>query len=124
MEIVVHGDPAPQGSKTPWGQEASQGLKPWREVVAWEGKIVMGSRPPMIGPLAVHMTFSLSRPKSHATLSDPPVFVTRTPDLDKLVRAVGDALTGIVWKDDSHISRIQAEKCYGYPGVAITVVPL
>lgn len=35
------------------------------------------------------------------------------PDLDKLIRAVLDALTGIAYTDDSQVVRILAQKSYG-----------
>lgn len=44
------------------------------------------------------------------------------PDLDKLVRAVNDALTGIVLQDDSQVVAIQTLKEYGVPGVEGLVV--
>jgi Holliday junction resolvase RusA-like endonuclease len=34
----------------------------------------------------------------------------KRPDLDKLVRAVLDALTGVCYLDDSQVTRIEAEK--------------
>lgn len=44
------------------------------------------------------------------------------PDLDKLIRAIGDALTGTVLQDDSRIVAVQAWKEYGVPGVEGIVV--
>jgi hypothetical protein len=37
------------------------------------------------------------------------------PDLDKLVRGLNDALTGVVFEDDSQIDQIVAVKRYGVP---------
>lgn len=37
----------------------------------------------------------------------------RKPDLDNLVKALKDALTGIVWKDDAQIVSLCARKTYG-----------
>jgi len=37
---------------------------------------------------------------------------TTKPDLDKLVRAVGDALTGTLWRDDAQVIAATAEKRY------------
>jgi Holliday junction resolvase RusA-like endonuclease len=34
------------------------------------------------------------------------------PDLDKLIRSVGDSLTGTIIRDDSRIVIIQAQKIY------------
>jgi len=45
---------------------------------------------------------------------------TRPSDLDKLVRAVLDALTGIVWKDDAQVVALKATKVQGVtPGVEV-----
>jgi Holliday junction resolvase RusA-like endonuclease len=50
-----------------------------------------------------------------------------SPDLDKLIRAVGDSLTGTVITDDSRIVRISARKLYAEgiePGATISVKSL
>ena len=56
-----------------------------------------------------------SAPAEHLTM----------PDLDKLVRAVGDALTRIAWRDDSQIVAWHAYKHYATPehpmGAQITI---
>jgi Holliday junction resolvase RusA-like endonuclease len=39
-----------------------------------------------------------------------------TPDLDKLQRSTLDALTGVLFKDDSQVCRILAMKCYCLEG--------
>jgi Holliday junction resolvase RusA-like endonuclease len=53
-----------------------------------------------------------------------PRHITR-PDADKLVRAVADALTGVLWRDDSQIDRMMVGKFYvrsdEAPGVEIRV---
>ena len=50
------------------------------------------------------------------------------PDLDKLVRAVGDALTRLAWRDDSQIVAWHAYKHYATPehpvGARITIQEL
>jgi Holliday junction resolvase RusA-like endonuclease len=44
------------------------------------------------------------------------------PDTDKLIRSVLDALTGIVWTDDSQVVEILARKQFGIqPGVDIII---
>lgn len=37
---------------------------------------------------------------------------TKKPDLDNLIKAVKDALNGIVWHDDSQVFLVTAEKIY------------
>lgn len=42
------------------------------------------------------------------------------PDLDKLLRSIGDALTGVMYHDDSQVVTILAQKRYGdTPGVRV-----
>jgi len=49
--------------------------------------------------------------------------MTTRPDLDKLVRAVGDALTGIIYEDDSQVVLVRARKQYALAtGATIEVV--
>jgi Holliday junction resolvase RusA-like endonuclease len=44
------------------------------------------------------------------------------PDLDKLVRAILDSLTGVVWRDDAQVVDIVARKVYAEtPGVDIAI---
>ena len=35
------------------------------------------------------------------------------PDLDKLIRAVLDGLTGVAYEDDGQVVQIEAQKLYG-----------
>ena len=54
-------------------------------------------------------------------------FVTKSPDLDKLERAVLDALTAVVWVDDSQVAEVDKRKVYADdmpPGVNVTVAVL
>jgi len=70
----------------------------------------------------VSLTFILPRPKR---LPKKYWRHVKRPDLDKLIRAVCDSLTGIFYRDDSQIFSIQAAKFYEdakYPvGVKIEV---
>lgn len=48
---------------------------------------------------------------------------TRKPDLDKLTRSIKDALTGVIYNDDSQIVGLHCFKEYGdEPGVDIELV--
>lgn len=39
------------------------------------------------------------------------------PDVDKLLRAALDAFSGVVWKDDSQVTKATTEKLYAVPSV-------
>lgn len=68
-------------------------------------------------PVRVGVTFHLPRIKAHFTpkgeLRDyAPSYPTTKPDLDKLVRAILDAMTGVVYYDDAQVATIEAGKLY------------
>lgn len=71
--------------------------------------------------VALSVEFVLPRPKSHLTKSgrltkSAPAYPGK-PDLSKLVRAVEDALTGVVWRDDSLVVEYRSvTKRYAVPG--------
>ena len=54
-----------------------------------------------------------------------PPHPTTKPDATKLVRAVEDALTGVIWRDDSQVVRQWASKVYDdCEGVSVIVTEL
>jgi len=68
----------------------------------------------MEGGVYFEALFYLPRPKALRTKTKATqVFPhTKKPDLDKLVRAAKDALTGVVWTDDSQVVHVVARKRY------------
>lgn len=138
VSFTVAGIPAPQGSKSPWGSEANPNTKPWRAAVAADARAAMtyhdadgtsGYLEPIAGPVVLYVTFTFPRPKSHYRTGrhahelkpSAPAYCATKPDLDKLLRAIGDAITGIVVRDDSQIVEIVASKWYGAPSAVVTV---
>lgn len=133
IEFTVHGIPAPQGSKTAWGTEANPNTRPWRAAVAAQAAETMGETPLLEGALELCVDFTFPRPKSHygsgknasVLKVSAPVFHRSKPDCDKLVRAIGDAITGTVVRDDSQLSRVIATKRYGEKACArVMLLPL
>jgi Holliday junction resolvase RusA-like endonuclease len=131
VSFTVPGVPAPQGSKvrTKWGvREDNPATRPWRTSVAWEATAAMQGREPLTGPLFLAVTFFFPRPKNHfgsgrnsdVLKPSAPTFHTAKPDCDKLIRAIGDSLTGIVCRDDSQIAVVMAYKMYGTPRAEIS----
>lgn len=114
VRLEVFGDPAPQGSKRIFKgrlvEASSEKLKRWRKNVTDAALAHMeetGWRP-FTGPVQLRITFYMPRGKT--VKRELPIV---PPDLDKLVRAVGDALTyGEVWGDDSQVVSMQVEKVY------------
>ncbi|WP_328638451.1 RusA family crossover junction endodeoxyribonuclease [Streptomyces canus] len=117
LTVTVLGDAGPQGSKTHVGGgrmiESSAKVRPWRDTVAWTAirarNQVRGWRP-LTGAVALGLTFTIVRPKSHygtgrnADRVRPaaPARPISTPDTDKLIRSTQDALkTARIVRDDS-----------------------
>ena len=128
VTFTVEGTPAPQGSKirTRFGmRESSKRVKPWRELVqaaAAQAADSAGLFGPLEPPYRVDMWFYITKPRT--TRATHPVAPT-VGDLDKLARAVGDALTsaGLI-EDDRHIIKLTAEKAWAggeKPGAIIRV---
>jgi crossover junction endodeoxyribonuclease RusA len=79
------------------------------------------------GPCLVLARFRLVRPQYLAdTLDDKPATVV--PDVDKLERALLDALTGLAWADDSQVIGTTMVKSYAgaleRPGVSVVAIAL
>lgn len=140
IEFFVPGNPVAQGSKKAFfikslGRavmtEACSKLKPWRSLVSMKAEQAMGHNNPFTCPVAVVVTFSFNRPKGHfgtgkkaRTLkADSPVFKTSKPDVDKLLRGMLDAMTGIVYSDDSLVAHIEGSKVYSHecPGAFVSI---
>jgi crossover junction endodeoxyribonuclease RusA len=60
----------------------------------------------------------MPRPKS---LPKRVTHMTKKPDIDKLIRAVLDALKGVAWCDDSQVVSVYASKRYGQPGCKVEI---
>jgi crossover junction endodeoxyribonuclease RusA len=135
LDFFVPGDPAPQGSKRYLGDgrmvESSKRVASWRADVRRAAEAAMTPRHEALWavPVAVELDFYLSRPKSHfgtgrnaqKIKESAPNWPGR-PDVDKLARAVLDALTGLVIADDSAVVELRASKSYGRrPGVNVLI---
>lgn len=123
IEFWVPGTPVPQGSSRAFikGGRAvlvsrTRPLIAWRRAISDEAERTMKMQQPWHGPVTLTLTFYRSPIKDKRKLQDPP---TSRPDLDKLIRAALDALTGIVYWDDSQVTTILAEKRWGRPGVNV-----
>ena len=139
LTCIIPGTPQQQGSKRSLGAgrpfiEANRNLAPWRaDAIAylqaeWRG------RGPITEPVSVDVAFDFARPASHygtgrnAGVLKPsaPSAKATAPDLDKLCRALGDALTQAgVLRDDALIASWAPVKLYGpTPLTALTVTTI
>lgn len=139
VAFTAEGVAAPAGSKTigktkdgrSFVRDSSghRGTK-WRQTVQKAARLQMRSAPPIEGPLELVIRFYVPRPKAHqgahGLLPSAPPWPHKTrPDTTKLVRAVEDALNGLVWVDDNQVVVQHASKRYGEPARAeIHVAPV
>lgn len=110
MSFFVKGIPIPEGNMiaSRYGRvyhKNQKVLNPWRD---WIHECAERQFPtPLEGAVVMSLQFILPKPKS--VKRDEP-FVK--PDLDKLVRAVGDALTGVAFIDDAQVTDTISSKRY------------
>ena len=132
VSFVVYGKPQPAGSKRAFTRgartmvvDANAKSRPWKQEVTGSAVRAMleqvegPNHKPLEGPLEVTLTFYVERPKGHygkkgLRPTAPPTPTTR-PDVLKLARAVEDAMTGVVYRDDAQIVWELLEKRYGSP---------
>jgi Holliday junction resolvase RusA-like endonuclease len=143
VSFTVAGLPAPQGSKRAFVNHRTgkpvvlemggAKLSDWRSAVRDTAVGVMlgmapgAARVPLTGPLSVSLAFTLPKPKSAPKTRR--TYPDKRPDLDKLVRATLDGLTGPLFADDAQVTVLLAAKLYPHegamalrhPGVAVVV---
>lgn len=129
--FVVRGVPVPQGSTRAfipkgWNRPiitaANSKTKPWRQEIAGcalaemerQGLSKIGRQ---VG-VKITAYFSFPRPQS---LKKSVTEKTTKPDVDKLLRSLLDALTGVVFEDDSQVVMIAAKKGFGSPGMKVRI---
>jgi Holliday junction resolvase RusA-like endonuclease len=129
IDLLVEGVPVPQGSFRHVGNgriiSANPKLNAWRDTIATQ--IAQQTHHRLIeAPIRLQLVFTMPRPKSvsKALRAVPTV----KPDLDKLTRAVMDAISleryCQVIKDDSLVTDLHAAKRYAdhtKPGVSIMI---
>lgn len=138
VRFEVAGRPIPQGSARAFagkGKAAGRAFitnDPTGSISKWRGDIrsaIADLRPdrPAAGPVRMVLIFGFARPKAHylgltstrrvpVLRPDAPTFHLAAPDTDKLERAVLDALTGVVYLDDSQVFDVAGRKRWVEPG--------
>ncbi len=133
IQFIVYGLPQPKGSARafipkgwtrPVITSTNKNLKTWAQQIATAAQ-VHATGTLLTEPLLVSLGFYLPRP---ASLAQKRVFPTSRPDLDKLIRGATDALTHVLWHDDSQVVAIYATKSYCAPNEAprvdIKIIPM
>jgi Holliday junction resolvase RusA-like endonuclease len=134
VQFRVRGIPVPQGTARAFvaggraylatdANRPSSPIGAWRGAIAREAQLVMGTSSLIEAPVAVVATFGLPRPRSLPRRVTQP---DAKPDVDKLARALLDAITGVVIRDDAQVIDLQLRKLYDdeQPGVFVNVLEL
>lgn len=143
ITFFAPGKPEPAGSKRAFvlkgGAHAGRAIitdanaksKPWQQTVKHAAMLAYQGEP-MTGPLQLDVTFTIVRPQGHfgsgknayKVKDSAPAFPTSKPDVLKLARGLEDALTGIIYVDDSQIVSEHLFKVYGTrPGAEVSIAP-
>lgn len=140
--LTVVGKPRPQGSlrtlvplrgSKPTVVPADAGVYRYRADIQAAFSRKYGEPKPLEGPITLHAVFIFRRPDNHyyppaktkgrkaRTELRPtaPDHYVSTPDVDKLLRAVGDSLTGFAYADDKQVSSVWGDKRWGEADMTI-----
>jgi crossover junction endodeoxyribonuclease RusA len=135
LTFTVLGRPAAQGSKRivptavgPRMVEQTKRVRPWRTAAAAEALVAANAaghptNPYWSAPIALTLVCYFARPKAHYRADGTLVRDTaparpagRVGDADKIARAACDALTGVLFHDDSQVTDLVVRKRYAALG--------
>lgn len=138
LDFFVPGTPVPKGSAKAFMnkhtgniavmQDNAERQKPWASSISYTAMQRMNFQKPVAGAVELSVSFFMPRPKAHygtgknsGVIKDSCKLTHHVskPDLDKLIRCVKDALTGVAWNDDSQVIHVHAKKVYESPGFGI-----
>lgn len=120
-----------RGMKFPIVTDSNRSAKSWSQLVAQGASTAILQLPEeargvMEGPVRLTIAFYMPRPKKYHRRGQPVACLT-APDWDKLARAVCDALTAVVYRDDRQIVEAVVGKFYAgiddAPHVTVRVEP-
>jgi crossover junction endodeoxyribonuclease RusA len=120
-----------KGMKFPIVTDSNKSARSWAQLVAEGASHALGQlsddqRAVLVAAVRVSVAFYLPRPKKYQRRGVAVAHLTK-PDIDKLLRGVLDALTQVVWRDDSQVVELVAVKFYAdlddRPHVRIRVSP-
>ena len=100
----------------------------YEQEIALGARLAMRGRPPIEGPVSLsfravfQIPASASKAKRKAMI-DGLILPVKVPDLDNIMKAIGDGANGIVFRDDCQIVRLgQVEKVFGLtPGLTVSI---
>ena len=121
--IEIHG--VPIAKKRPRFARRGKFVTTYNDQETEEGKFILDLRQqfkgisPLEVPLKLQAEFHMPIPKSTSKkktemMLSHAICHTKKPDLDNLIKFVKDCCNGEIWKDDSQVCSIQADKYYSH----------
>ena len=125
--FVVFGAPATKGSTVSFLSRRGvitktdcKGLAAWTQAVGWAAREARVPLHPRGTAVSINAVFQFVRPTSQKGRVEPTV----KPDIDKLARALLDALTNVGYVDDAQVVQLQLWKVYGNDArTTVTIKP-
>lgn len=102
----------------------------YEATIAGQAQQAMAGCLPLDGPILITLAAEYPIPTTWAKWKQDAaiggdLLPTVKPDLDNVVKAVKDALSGVCWRDDTQVVSAQTSKRYGVqPKLVVGVVPL
>lgn len=99
----------------------------WKDALRHVASHAMEGHPPVDSAIRLNVLLLMPRPTAlrKAALADQYISHTKRPDAENCLKAIQDALTMIVWVDDSRVSTVFLRKRYTRgtesPGVLIDI---
>ena len=123
IAFTVHGKPVGQGRPRTTVRNGRaiiykpETSKRYEAEIAKEAKNAMGETKPFTGPVSLELSVYKAPPsgatkKQREDMLKGEIFPTTKPDLDNVIKAVADALTGVVWEDDKQVVMIDAAQYF------------
>lgn len=137
IKFFVPGVPKPAGSKKAFRNpktgkvvvvDACDASRDWKTTVSQYALAARGTKDIIRNqPIRLEIAFDMPRTRDHfrsngRVKDNAPTWHIKTPDATKLLRCVEDALTNVLWDDDSRVVYQVVTKAYGEsPGAEISV---
>lgn len=135
IDFIVYG--APQGKGRPRVGRIGSNVRMFTpaKTLAYEGLVAhcgaqaMAGRALIDGPVELRLLIDVQIPASwskrkHAQALSGEILPTTKPDVDNVIKAIGDGLNGVVWRDDVQVTDVITRKRYSEkPQVRVMVRP-
>lgn len=135
LDFIVYGAPQGKGRARVGRIGSNVRMFTPAKTLAYEGLIAhcgaaaMDGRALLEGPVELRLLIDVAIPaswskKKQAQAMAGELLPTTKPDVDNIVKAIGDGLNGVVWRDDSQVSDVIARKRYAEkPQVRVQIRP-